>query len=197
MEKKLNLEITERALTLLSEALTSGEESDHAVRIDARRVGVRRFHYGMNVVPETDARDDDIVLSLGDGKIPVWVSPESAAHLEGATVDFVDLGGLQGAGFKFENPQEKPQWDDPLSLKLQALLDEEINPSLASHGGFVEILKIEDGIAYVSMGGGCQGCGQAAATLKQGVETHVLEQIPEIKRLQDVTDHGAGENPYY
>ena len=197
MEKKLKLEITERALSLLAEALASEEESDHAVRVRAQRVGVRRFHYGMDVVAKTDAREDDTVLLLQEGKVLVWIDAESAEHLQGATIDFVDMGGLQGAGFKFENPQEVASWDDPLTQRLQTLLDEEINPSLASHGGFVEILKVEAGVAYVSMGGGCQGCGQAAATLKEGVETHVLEKIPEIERLQDITDHAAGENPYF
>lgn len=197
MNDPIELQITDRALSLLAEALASGEDSDHAVRVRAQRVGVRRFNYGMDVVPATDARETDAVLEFQDGKVLVWVDTESAAHLKGATIDFVDLGGLQGAGFKFENPQEQAHWDDPVSQKLQTLLDEEINPSLASHGGFVEILRVEEGVAYVSMGGGCQGCGQAAATLKEGVETHVLEKIPEIQRLQDITDHAAGENPYF
>ncbi|MDF1563594.1 MAG: NifU family protein [Deltaproteobacteria bacterium] len=197
METKLKLEITEPALKLLAEALASGEASDHAIRVRARRIGVRRFVYGMDVVPETDARSDDAVLTLREGKVLVWVDPESAANLEGATIDFVDMGGLQGAGFKFENPQETPSWEDPVSQSLQKLLDAEINPSLAGHGGFVEILRVEDGIAYVSMGGGCQGCGQASATLTEGVERHVVERIPEITRLVDVTDHAAGENPYF
>ena len=94
--------------------------------------------------------------------------PRSAEALAGATVDFIDLGGLQGAGFKFDNPQEKANFDDPLSQKLQEALDKEINPSIAAHGGVIELVEVKDGVAYVHMGGGCQGCGSAAATLRQG-----------------------------
>ena len=129
------------------------------------------------------------------GDVRVWVDPESAKLLEGAKVDYVT--GLSGNGFKFENPNEPEGWTDPVAAKLQELLDNEINPGLAAHGGYVSLLDYKDGKAYVSMGGGCQGCGMASATMSQGIEARVMEVLPEVKEIIDVTDHGGGSNPYY
>ena len=81
--------------------------------------------------------------------------------------------------------------------KFQRFLDEEINPAVAAHGGFVTLLDIKDHVAYVQMGGGCQGCGMVNVTLKQGIEARMNEVLPEIKELVDTTDHANGTNPYY
>jgi Fe/S biogenesis protein NfuA len=72
-----------------------------------------------------------------------------------------------------------------------------INPNLASHGGFVELLDVESNNIYVRMGGGCQGCGAADMTMKMGIERMLREEIPQIGEVLDVTDHAAGTNPYY
>ncbi|MBT5773961.1 MAG: hypothetical protein HOH95_06245, partial [Dehalococcoidia bacterium] len=77
------------------------------------------------------------------------------------------------------------------------VFDEQINPAIAAHGGIVSLLGVEDSTAFVEFGGGCQGCGMIAVTLKQGVETAVFEQVPSIDRILDSTDHDSGENPYY
>ena len=87
--------------------------------------------------------------------------------------------------------------DDPLKQRFQLFLDEEINPAVAAHGGFVTLLDIKDHVAYVQMGGGCQGCGMVNVTLKQGIEARMNEVLPEIKELVDTTDHANGTNPYY
>lgn len=87
--------------------------------------------------------------------------------------------------------------EDPLMQKFQRFLDEEINPAVAAHGGFVTLLDIKDHVAYVQMGGGCQGCGMVNVTLKQGIEARMNEVLPEIKELVDTTDHANGTNPYY
>ena len=72
-----------------------------------------------------------------------------------------------------------------------------MNPAVASHGGVVSLVGIDDSKAVISFGGGCQGCGMAAATLRQGVETSLRAQIPEIRNIFDSTNHDAGENPYF
>jgi Fe/S biogenesis protein NfuA len=105
------------------------------------------------------------------------------------------VGQLVGGGFKIDNPNSV--WDDPLSTEIQTLLDNQINPGIASHGGFVELLDVKDNMVYVRMGGGCQGCGMASVTLKQGVEVMVKEQFPQIQAVVDTTEHAAGQNPYY
>jgi Fe/S biogenesis protein NfuA len=86
---------------------------------------------------------------------------------------------------------------DDLKAKVQELIDSSINPAVAGHGGFVELLDVKDNTVYLQMGGGCQGCGAADITLKSGIERLIKEEIPEITEVLDATDHAAGSNPYY
>jgi Fe-S cluster biogenesis protein NfuA len=80
---------------------------------------------------------------------------------------------------------------------VQKILDTEINPAVASHGGWVELIDVKKNEVFIRMGGGCQGCGMADVTLKQGVEKTIRQQIPEIGAIMDTTDHASGRNPYY
>ena len=86
---------------------------------------------------------------------------------------------------------------DPVASRIQQVLEAQINPAIASHGGFAELVAVEDGTAYLRLGGGCQGCGMATVTLSQGIEQALLGTVPEITSVVDVTDHASGENPYY
>jgi Fe/S biogenesis protein NfuA len=81
--------------------------------------------------------------------------------------------------------------------KIQHLFDTTINPSLAMHGGFAELIDVRENKVYVRMGGGCHGCGMVESTLKQGIEKFIKEEIPEIEELVDTTQHADGKNPYY
>lgn len=81
--------------------------------------------------------------------------------------------------------------------RIQKILDEMINPAVAGHGGFVEVLEVKDNIAYLRLGGGCQGCGMVNVTLKQGIETTLKDEIPQLTGVIDQTDHAGGTNPYY
>ena len=84
-----------------------------------------------------------------------------------------------------------------LKERVQGLLDTAINPAVAGHGGYIELLDVKDNTAYIRMAGGCQGCGMADVTLKAGIERMIFEEIPEVTQVLDVTDHAAGSNPYY
>jgi Fe/S biogenesis protein NfuA len=84
-----------------------------------------------------------------------------------------------------------------LKTRVQELIDSMINPAVAGHGGFVELVDVQDNRVYLQMGGGCQGCGAADVTLKQGIERLIKEEIPEIEEVLDTTDHASGDNPYY
>ncbi len=84
-----------------------------------------------------------------------------------------------------------------LGMAVQRIVDEQINPAVASHGGFITLIDVKDNQVYVQLGGGCQGCGMANVTLKQGIETSIKQQLPEISAVLDVTDHESGDNPYY
>lgn len=84
-----------------------------------------------------------------------------------------------------------------LKLKVQTVFDEQINPAVAMHGGFISLVDVKDSKVYVEMGGGCQGCGAANMTLKAGIEAILLEEVPEITAVVDTTDHATGDNPYF
>jgi Fe/S biogenesis protein NfuA len=86
---------------------------------------------------------------------------------------------------------------EELKTRVQDLIDTMINPAVAGHGGFVELLDVKDNKVYLQMGGGCQGCGAADITLKSGIERLIKEELPEIDEVLDATDHAAGTNPYY
>jgi Fe/S biogenesis protein NfuA len=164
---------------------------------DGLRVGIvgrssAGFRYTMNLVEEGQESPEDVVVDSGTFK--VFVDPQSAPHLQGVTVDYID-NGLHGSGFKIDNPN--PVWTDPLALRVQELIDERINPGVGAHGGHVELLDIKDNTVYVRLGGGCQGCGMVDVTLRQGIEALIREEIPEILQVVDTTDHASGQNPYY
>ena len=87
--------------------------------------------------------------------------------------------------------------DAELKEKVQELIDSSINPAVAGHGGYVELIDVQDTRVYLQMGGGCQGCGAADITLKSGIERLIKEEIPEVTEVLDTTDHASGANPYY
>ena len=84
-----------------------------------------------------------------------------------------------------------------LKTRVQELIDSMINPAVAGHGGFVELIDVQDNRVYLQMGGGCQGCCAADITLKSGIERLIKDEIPEVTEVLDTTDHGSGQNPYY
>jgi len=161
-----------------------------AIRVGINGRGPAGFNYGMSLEEDPETEPTDYVQDEGEFK--VLVDGPSIEKLRGASVDFV--GQLVGGGFRIDNPNSI--WDDPMAVEIQKLLDTEINPGVASHGGFVELLDVKDEQVYVRMGGGCQGCGMASVTLKQGVEALLKQHYPAISVI-DTTDHAGGNNPYY
>lgn len=87
--------------------------------------------------------------------------------------------------------------DQEILSAVQVILGEQVNPSLASHGGYAEVLKVEESDVYLMMGGGCQGCGAASYTLQMSIERTLRTAVPQIRKIIDATDHSAGTNPYY
>ncbi|ADI15727.1 NifU family protein [Truepera radiovictrix] len=158
-----------------------------------RVAGDRREQKLWLVKPEDRRPDDHTFRVAGDEGFDVFVDPRSAEQLAGATVDFVE--DVMQSGFRVFYPS--PTWDDPVAQRVQEVLDRIINPGVASHGGHVSLAKVEGDAAYVLLGGGCQGCGAADITLRQGIEEAICSAVPEIKRVLDATDHASGTNPYY
>lgn len=189
-----SITVTELALEKFVAAL-AGEEEGTGVRVACQQLNPVNYHYELELVDASAKTEQDVeVLS---GPVRFWIDPMSAELIEGTTIDY--LVGSGSEGFKFKNPNDLrfKVWDDPIAIKFQSLLESEINPSIASHGGVITLVEYAEGVATIHMGGGCQGCGQAAATLREGVEAQVKAAIPEIIEIIDTTDHDSGQNPYY
>lgn len=182
----------ETASQKIKEILVDSEEDSNGLRIRAAKVGTYTFRYGLQLVGEDDVTEDDMVVEAEGFK--AYLDPQTAEWMQGATIDFVERDG--NAGFQINNPAAEPQWSDPVAKKVQQVLDQRVLPSLAQHGGWIELTGVEDGVAYVQLGGGCQGCSGAQVTLNEGIKTVILEQVPEIREVVDGTDHSSGANPY-
>ena len=133
---------------------------------------------------------------IGFEGFDVYIDTESSPHVHEATIDYVD--GLMGSGFKIDAPPRRPlDLSGPLVEKIQTVIEQQINPAVASHGGYVSLIDVKENVVFLEMGGGCQGCGQANVTLKQGIEVMIKEAVPEVEEIYDVTEHADGKNPYY
>jgi len=195
------LMVTDAAMEKVFEAL-SGEEGPEGLGLRVQIIGTNgpEFSYDLSFEAVNEALESDHVYQIGD--LTVLVPNESYENLNGATLD-LPSNPSQG-GLVIRNPNrpnlldgEDLELTGTISEKLQQLLDRHINPSLAAHGGFAELVKMEGTAAHILMGGGCQGCAMSAATLRQGIEVMIAEAIPEITEIIDQTDHDAGENPFF
>ena len=184
------LEITDTAKEKIQSVIDAEEVHVEGLRISIEGRSATAFQYSLGLA--TEPEPDDIVMETGSFKI--LIDAKSADDLKGAVIDYVE--DLNSSGFKIDNPNT-PTWDNPKAQKIQELIDERINPAVAAHGGQIELLNVEDDAIYIHMGGGCQGCGMANATLKHGIEAMIQEEFPEITQVIDTTDHASGTNPYY
>lgn len=189
------LAFTEAARTMV---LAFGEYVDNAaLRVAIAGGSPFAPRYELTIIEEAEREADDVVFD--GGGFMVVVDAASAARLEGATVDYIEAPG--GGGFEVRNPNvatpETSRPTGPIADRVRLVIDERINPGVASHGGSIDLVAVEDGVAYITMNGGCQGCAMSKLTLRQGVERMIREVVPEIESVQDVTDHMSGTNPYY
>ena len=186
------LTITEKAQEMLGEFADSADEGVELIlRVEIVGRGPKGFQYDLQFVGLEDSKEDDIQLDI-DG-MSVLVAARSAQYLEGTTLDYKET--LMGGGFSFDNPN--PLWVDELSKAVAEIIASEVNPVVASHGGHVDLVGVDDGKAIIAFGGGCQGCGMVDVTLKQGVEVMIKDNVPGISEVIDATDHAAGTNPFY
>lgn len=191
------IEFTDEARRRILNFMQEDEAGELAVRVGVRSPSPVAPEYEMALVEPRERTDEDRVYDARG--FQVVVDPESDGLLEGTRVDWVE--SLHGSGFKFENPNLKPLGSEPLegplAERVTQVLEEQVNPGIASHGGHVSLVDVRDSVVYLRMSGGCQGCGMASVTLSQGIERMIREAIPEIEGIEDVTNHAAGENPYY
>jgi Fe/S biogenesis protein NfuA len=167
-------------------------------------VGPQGFVYETAFLRAEEVGSTEIVEDHGG--LPVAIALDSVENLRGAVLDL--SGDGTGPGLVMRNPNV-PSPTLPggelgdLELvgtteeKIRTLLTERINPAIASHGGVANLIAVDGSVAMLELGGGCQGCGLAAVTLRQGIERAILDAIPEIDEVVDVTDHSMGTNPFY
>jgi len=194
--------VTEAALAKVLEI--RNEEDDPtglALRVSITGSQGVDYVYDLAFLELDAAPDDDIRWEIGD--LSLLVPSDDREKLAGSTLD-LPSNPTQG-GLVVRNPNRPNPLGDMGTLELTGelpervgqLIAERINPALASHGGYATLIGVEGSTAYVTMGGGCQGCSMSAATLTEGIRSAILEAIPEILDVIDATDHSAGENPFY
>ncbi|WP_426571630.1 NifU family protein [Aquihabitans sp. McL0605] len=206
--KPVPLKVTDAALTQVLSIL-GAEENPEALGLRVAVTGTRgvEYAYDLSFEERVDAADDDLIYDQGD--LIVMIPADSVDALWGATLDLPSAEGQGGLVIRNPNRPDpllgaEVELSGTVTERVNQLLEQSINPALASHGGFaslVEVIEPADGQtgsrAVVTMGGGCQGCAVSALTLREGIQKSILEHIPEITEVVDATDHDAGVNPFY
>jgi len=183
----LSLEAQEQ----ISNKLNVSADMFQGIIIDVAPIMDRKANYSVQFIDLEDIPLDSISIELE--MFNVLIKRDSIPYLQGTQIDLDDKGELVA----FNPSMSVTKFSGSVEQQIQQVLDEEVNPMVASHGGVVSLLEVKDQNVYLEFGGGCQGCSMIDVTLKQGVEVMIKEQIPEISAIYDVTDHAGGENPYY
>jgi len=196
------LELSQPAIDKIAEIMAMRASGQQAVRVVVHLGGLDGGKSEFKFVDPADRKEDDAVLDMGP--FEVYLDPQAATSLMGAKVDFDEQKYSTGFHIEYENPlnsyleSRRKDWgEDAVANKVQMVVDEMINPGVASHGGWVVLLDVKDDTAYIEMGGGCRGCAISQMTLKDGIERAITQEVPQIVRVLDTTDHSEGENPYY
>jgi len=196
------IRVTENALAKILELRAAEENPDElGLRIEVTGVRGAEFSYDLAFEPLAECEPDDVRHDQ-DG-LPVVVPAESVERLLGATLDLPSNPDQGGLVLRNPNRPQIPRLGDPIELtgtveeKVRQLLDQQVNPAIAVHGGYASVVRVEGEKAFIAMGGGCQGCAMSALTLREGIEAAILSSIPEITEVVDTTDHSSGENPFY
>jgi Fe/S biogenesis protein NfuA len=193
------IEITPAAVAKLFELRDAEPESDKlGLRLEIASRPGEDFRYDLSFDEYLSAAFTDEVRTH-DG-LKVIIPSRDQELLQGAILDYTDTQGLV-----IRNPNRPAPpvidgltSDDDLSAEISAMIDNEVNPALAVHGGFVSYVGHDgEGTAYLTMGGGCHGCSMSRLTMLDGVQTMLSEAIEGVERVKDLTDHTTGENPYY
>jgi Fe/S biogenesis protein NfuA len=202
--------LTPEAFKVVTEAI--GQEPDPAslaLWLEVRGVQAGSFVYDLYFQAASDADEGDV--RTAQEELAIIVPADSVDRLRGARLEWSEDNG---GGLVLVNPNSPPPEEvapnvpsevlakgitSPLALRVVAVLEQSVNPAIASHGGRADLVALndEDGTAYLRLSGGCQGCAMSQMTLRQGIETALLEEVPELTKILDVTDHGSGENPFY
>jgi len=179
-------------------------DNDYALFLQIDGVQGNQYTYDLSFLDLEQARSDDKRLEFGD--LVVIIASKDLDKFDNSKLELSDDPAAPGLTMDnpntpspeiFGNPDEMPELTGELAEKVQTVLESQINPAIASHGGVAQLVGVEGQDIYLKLGGGCQGCGMAQVTLTQGIETSLREAIPEIGNIIDATDHASGDNPYF
>ena len=195
----MKLNFSDKARDMVTSFMDLEEDGLQALRI-AVEGSPFAPNYELTLVDSDSRGDSD--LEVNAGSFTVLVDKASAERLNGANVDFVET--MQESGFQVTPDPDavKAAMDDggpagELADRVAHVLETEINPAIASHGGVINLVDVQGTEIFIEMAGGCQGCAMSRMTLRQGVERMVSQSVPEITAIHDVTDHASGDNPYF
>lgn len=174
-------------------------ESEVALLIEVTGTRQGQYAYELAFVPIDDEDEGHHLERHGD--LAILIPQQSVEPLRGASLS------IGPDGLAMDNPNRPlaspamaaPQGtlQGPLAEQVSQVIAEAVNPAIAAHGGRAELVSVDGTIAYLKLSGGCQGCGMAAVTLKQGIERILKESISELSEVVDVTDHASGSDPYF
>lgn len=190
------VEITESAQKYLIELLAKQDDKDIGIRIFIADPGTPTAETCIAYCrPGEEQAEDERIEYEG---FTAWIDDRSQPFLVDALVDYAE--DRMGGQLTIKAPNSKvPQVseDSPIEDRINYVLHSQINPGLAAHGGMVNLVEVVEEVAVLQFGGGCQGCGMVDMTLKDGVEKTLMEQLPQLKGVRDVTDHTVTENAYF
>ncbi len=196
--------VTPQALAMVIDA-RSGEADAETLSLwlEATPAPGGKFRYDMWFEATAAAAPNASIVPL-EG-VSLVIPADSVSRLQGSTLDLA----TDGSGMVLINPNEAPEAPRPsavaegadlsseLAKQILMVIETQVNPSIASHGGYAQLVGAEGDTVWIRMGGGCQGCASSKLTLRQGIEVAIKQAVPAIANVVDVTDHQAGDNPYY
>ncbi|MCH1525469.1 MAG: NifU family protein [Candidatus Actinomarina sp.] len=205
MTDKFKFDIGEKAIGKILE-IKEQEPGDNEYALFLQIDGVQgnQYTYDLSFLDLEQARSDDKRVEFGN--LTVIIASKDLDKFNNAKLELSDDPTAPGLTMDnpntpspeiFGNPDEMPELTGELAEKVQTVLESQINPAIASHGGVAQLVGVEGQDIYLKLGGGCQGCGMAQVTLTQGIETSLRDAIPEIGNIIDATDHASGDNPYF
>lgn len=190
------LNITDAAAQYLSELLAKQNVPGMSVRVFITQPGTPYAETCLAYCRPEEVNTKDEIMDVVD--LRVYLDKQSIPYLEDAKIDFAK--DKMGGQLTIKAPSAKmPKVNDdsPLEDQINYILYNEVNPGLASHGGEVKLVEVtEDNVVILEFGGGCQGCSAVDITLKEGIEKNLIEKLPQIKAVRDVTDHTQADNAY-
>lgn len=197
------LRVTDEARAMVLEARAAEEDGQKlALWLEVTGVGNDAYTYDLYFQSPADAGPGDALQHHDE--LVVVVPEASVGMLRGATLDVAGEGDEASMVVINPNSPSPPIVSHPpadltgeVAQRVLTVLETQVNPSIAAHGGRADLVAVEDGTAYLRLSGGCQGCGLASVTLTQGISVAISDSVPEVTSVVDVTDHQSGTNPYY